>query len=89
MEIIFPLLSRSTGKIDSTPSLSYVKYFPGWGNIHCIHVHLLVVLQDVLHSPSWLVMGIYKPHSYSEDACIKCLFSCLNNANADGFQHDR
>ena len=31
----------------------------------------------------WLVTGIYKPPSYSEDSFIKSLFSCLTNATKE------
>ena len=39
-----------------------------------------ICLELNLRKRKWLVIGIYKPPSYSEDAFIKSLFSCLTNA---------
>ena len=38
-----------------------------------------ISLELNLRKRKWLVVGIYKPPSYSEDAFIKSLFSCLTN----------
>ena len=39
-----------------------------------------VCLELNLRKRKWLVIGIYKPPSYSEDTFIKSLFYCLTNA---------
>ena len=38
-----------------------------------------ISLELNLRKRKWLVVGIYKPPSYSEDTFIKSLFSCLTN----------
>ena len=40
----------------------------------------IICLELNLRKRKWPVTGIYKPPSYSEDAFIKSLFSCLTNA---------
>ena len=46
-----------------------------------------ICLELNLRKWKWLVMGIYKPPSYSEDAFIKSLFSYLTNAKKEGFEN--
>ena len=42
-----------------------------------------ICLELNLRKRKWLVISIYKPPSYSEDAFIKSLFSCLTNASKE------
>ena len=42
-----------------------------------------IYLELNLRKRKWLVIDIYKPPSYSEDAFIKSLFSCLTNATKE------
>ena len=42
-----------------------------------------ICLELNLRKRKWLVIGIYKPPSYSEEAIIKSLFSCLTNATKE------
>ena len=50
-----------------------------------IEYHSLNIIESIwlklnLRKRKWLVVGIYKPPGYSEDAFIKSLFSYLTNA---------
>ena len=42
-----------------------------------------ICLELNLRKRKWLIIGIYKPPSYSEDAFMKSLFSCLINATKE------
>ena len=46
-----------------------------------------ICLELNLRKCKWLVMSIYKPPSYSEDAFMKSLFSYLTNAKKEEFEN--
>ena len=46
-------------------------------------LNTILCLELHLRKRKWLVIGICKPPSYSEDAFIKSLFSCFTNATKE------